>query len=63
ANSKKLFIMAMVTQFRGQRWGSMVEDILILRLNTTTTNSSKMSFGYDSILTIYNIGKSLRKLL
>jgi hypothetical protein len=45
---KKLFFMAVVTQFRGQWWGSIVEDILILRLNTTTNNSSKMSFGYDT---------------
>ena len=45
---KKLFFMAVVSQFRGQWWGSLVEDILILRLNTTTNNSSKMSFGYDT---------------
>ena len=58
---KKLFFMAGL-QFRGQWWGSIVEDILILRLNTTTNNSSKMSFDTIRILTIYNIGKSLRKL-
>jgi hypothetical protein len=46
--AKKLFFMTVVTQFRGQLWGSIVEDILILRLNTTTNNSSKMSFECDT---------------
>lgn len=55
--------MALVTQIRGQRWGSILEDILIIRLNTTTNNSSKMHLDTVRILTIYSIGKSFRKLL